>query len=392
MNRRRCGMVAIGLMAVGCSRGPSADSASKTAPPAKVEHPRTEAELSTVMLSADAVRRLGVESAPATVQQVSGSRTLGGEVTAPEGRSLVVTSPVAGTLASAGVTAAGARVRKGQAVFRLTPLAAGERDQPIEAQRAVSAAEAEAQAATQRLDRLTELLKGGAASQRSVEEARAQQEVAAAALAAARQRVTSLRRNPVGARGELTIAAPFDGILQAVTAAQGQTVAASAPLFEIVQVDALWVRVPIYAGDLDHVDTAQPAMLTSLDSSGPPRTLRRVATAPLRADPRAASVDLFYEIVGPVDTLRPGQRVSVQVPLVASTKGLVAPASALLYDMHGSTWVYEDQGNGKYVRRRVDVARQIGDRILIARGIAEGTRVVSVGAAELFGTEFATGK
>ena len=392
MNRRHFGIVAIGLMAVGCSRGPSAGSASKTAPPAKVEHPRTEAELSTVTLSADAVRRLGVESAPGTVQQVSGSRTLGGEVMAPEGKSLVVSSPTAGTLVSVGALAGGAHVRKGQAIFRLTPLAAGDRDQPIEAQRAVSAAEAEEQAVRQRLDRLTELLKEGAASQRSVEEARAQQEVAAAALAAARQRLTSLGRNPVGARGELTIAAPFDGVLQSVTAAQGQTVAASAPLFEIVQVDSLWVRVPIYAGDLDDVDTAQQAVLTSLDSSGPPRTLRRVTTAPLRADPRAASVDLFYEIVGPVDMLRPGQRVSVQVPLVASVKGLVVPASALLYDMHGSTWVYEDQGSGKYVRRRVEVARQIGDRILIARGIAEGVRVVRVGAAEIFGTEFATGK
>jgi multidrug efflux pump subunit AcrA (membrane-fusion protein) len=68
------------------------------------------------------------------------------------------------------------------------------------------------------------------------------------------------------------------------------------------------------------------------------------------------------------------------------------PDSAMLYDLHGSTWVYVDQGNNTYVRRRVDVARHVAGKIVIARGLAQGTRVVTRGAAELFGTEFGTGK
>ena len=60
----------------------------------------------------------------------------------------------------------------------LAPLASSERDQSIEARRAVEAAQAEAEAARLRLQRLEQLLKDGAASVRSVEEARGQLQVA----------------------------------------------------------------------------------------------------------------------------------------------------------------------------------------------------------------------
>jgi membrane fusion protein, heavy metal efflux system len=379
------------LLVTACSKTAPGENPSQKPAPAKVEHPRTEAELTTVTLSADAIRRIGVQTVAASTQPVPRSRTLGGEVMVPEGKAVVVSAPVAGTLVGAGAGTAGSRVRKGQPVFRLMPLAAGERDQRIEAQRAVDSAGAEEQAVKKRLDRLEQLLKDGAASVRAVEEARAQYEVAAAALTAARARLESLSNNPIGPQGELTITAPLDGVLQSVTAAQGQTVAASSKLFEIAQIDTLWVRVPVYAGEIGDVDMTQPASLTTLDGSGAPRTLRRV-TAPLTADPGAASVDVVYEIVGSPGSLRPGQRVSVQMPIVSSDKGLVVPDAAVLYDMHGTTWVYEDQGGGKYLRRRVEVARQTAGRALISRGLAEGTRVVTTGAAEIFGTEFATGK
>ena len=383
--------VVLWVVAAGCSRAPAADSAAKPAPPAKVEHPRTEADLTSVTLSPEAIKRIGIESAPATHEQVFATRTLGGEVAVPEGRSVAVTAPVAGTLTPINAMTAGSHVRKGQPLFRLIPLAAGERDQRIEAERAVSAAEAEEQSASQRLARLEGLLKDGAASIKAVEEARAQQRVAAAALVAARERLKSLNRNPIGAQGDLTLVAPLDGVLQSVAVAQGQTVAAAAPLFEVAQMDTLWVRVPVYAGDLSQMETTQPATLVTLDPSAPPRQLRRV-TAPLKADPGAASVDLFYEVVGASGALRPGQRISVDVPLRTSEKGLVVPESAVVYDVHGSTWVYVEQGSGTYVRRRVEAARHVGGKVVIARGLTEGTRVVTRGAAELFGTEFGIGK
>jgi RND family efflux transporter MFP subunit len=271
----------------------------------------------------------------------------------------------------------------------IAPLVPAERDQRIEAQRAVTSAEAEELAARQRVQRLEQLLKDGAASVRSLEEARAQHQVATAALTAARERLAGAATNPVGAQGELIVSAPFDGVVQAISAVPGQTVAASAPLLALAQIDALWVRVPVYAGDAGDVDEGLRAAVRRLGDTGAPMPATRV-TAPLQGNPSAASVDLYYAVTNS-GTLRPGERVLVELPLTSTEQGLVVPDTAVLYDIHGATWVYEDLGGNAYVRRRIEVARHAGNRAIIRRGLGEGVKVVTAGAAELFGTEFGAG-
>ena len=377
------------LVLAGCTKEQARPSAAAK-PPAAVEHPRTEADLTTVRLSPEAVKRLGLQSVPVRTGMASATHTLGGEVVVPEGRGVVVTAPVAGTLAGGQVPRAGARVRRGDRLMTIVPLVSGDRDQRIEAQRAVAAAEAEQQAARQRLERLERLLQDGAASVRSVEEARAQHTVALAAFTAARERLAGVSKNPVGAQGELIVSAPFDGVIQRISAVPAQTVAASAPLLEIAQVDTLWVRVAVYAGDVGEIDERQPAAVSRLGASEAPRTATRV-TAPLGGDPLAASVNFYYSVASGGAPLRPGERVLVEVPLKVSERGTVVPDAAVLYDIHGAAWVYEDLGNNAYARRRIEIARHAGNLVVVRRGIAEGARVVTAGAAELFGTEFGAG-
>jgi RND family efflux transporter MFP subunit len=376
------------LLAWGCS---SADApASKGEAPAHVEAPRPEAELTTVKLSAQAVTRLGIETAVVKIDAAAATRSLGGEVTVPEGRMVTVTAPVAGTLTMVSDIQPGSRVARGARLMTLAPLTSSERDQAIEAQRAFDAARAEAEASRLRLQRLEQLLKDGAASVRSVEEARAQAQINDAALNAAKERLAAVRQGPVGLQGEIAITAPLDGLIQSISAATGQTVAMSAPLLQIAQVSTLWIRVPVFAGDVDQIDAKQPVAITRLGRTDAPMAARRV-TAPLKADPAAASVDLYYELIGTGLSLRPGERVMAEVPLTGTQQGLVVPEAAVLYDIHGDAWVYEDLGGNAYARRRVQIARHAGDRAVIARGIAEGARVVTAGAAELFGTEFGAG-
>lgn len=381
-------LVMLAVLIAGCSRSDPVPAAHES--PASVEHPRTEAELSTIKLTTDAVKRLGIETVTVRTDVAAATRTLGAEIVVPEGRSLVVTAPVAGTLTGAAGPRPGVHVRRGERLMTIAPLVSADRDQRIEAQRAVTAAEAEETAARQRLQRLEQLLKDGAASARSVEEARAQHQVSLAGLTAARERLQGASRNPVGAQGELAVSAPFDGIVQRVSAVPGQTVAASAALLELAQVDTLWARVAVYAGDVAAVDESQPAFVRKLGASDAPVRATRVP-APLRGDPAAASVDLYYALSGAPNGLRPGERVLAELPLRSTETGLVVPDTAVLYDIHGATWVYEDLGGHAYVRRRVEIARHAGNSAVVRRGLTEGKRVVTAGAAELFGTEFGAG-
>jgi RND family efflux transporter MFP subunit len=381
-------VVVAAVMSGGCSSGGPPATPHEAA--ATVQNPRTEADLTTVTLSDDAVKRLGIATVTVTTESAPSTRTFGGDVVVPEGRSVVVTAPVAGTLTNASALKPGVRVRRGDPLMTISPLVPTERDQRIEAQRAVSAADAEELAARQRLQRLEQLLKDGAASLRSVEEARAQHQVTLASLTAARDRLAGVSRNPVGAQGELVVSAPFEGIVQRISAVPGQTVAASASLLEIAQVDTLWVRIAVYAGDANAINERDPVSVTKLGDTDPP--MRAVpVTAPLRADPAAASVELYYALPPTKGTLRPGERVLVEVPLESAEKGLVVPEAAVLYDVNGTTWVYEDLGNNAFTRRRLEIARHAGERAVVARGIAEGAKVVTTGAPELFGTEFGAG-
>lgn len=383
-------VVALSILVLSaCSREQPASVAHEP-PAATVSQPKAEAELTTVKLSPEAIKRLGVETEVAQVQDAAGTRTVGGDIIVPEGRRVQVTAPIAGTLVSAAARA-GATVADGASLFRIAPINPAERDQAAEARRGVEATQAEEQVARQRVQRLEQLLKDGATSTRAVEEARAQLEVATAALNAARERLKAIGQTTVGSQGDVMIRAPFAGTILSVSAAEGQTVASSAPLAEIAQVTTLWVKVPLYAGDAEGIDAAKPAAVTTLGSSRSPRPAVRI-TAPPTANPTSASIDLFYEVKGTGDTpLRPGERVTVQLPLKTTERGLVVSDRAVLYDISGGTWVYEDRGGGTYARRRIEIATHSGSLVVIARGIEPGTRVVTAGAAELFGTEFGAG-
>ena len=70
----------------------------------------------------------------------------------------------------------------------------------------------------------------------------------------------------------------------------------------------------------------------------------------------------------------------------------VVPYSAVVYEIDGKTWVYTNPEGTAYVRAPVTVDWIEGDRAILSDGPSVGTRVASVGASELYGAEYRTGK
>jgi hypothetical protein len=66
----------------------------------------------------------------------------------------------------------------------------------------------------------------------------------------------------------------------------------------------------------------------------------------------------------------------------------VIPYSAVVYDTDGSTWTYVNIAAGTYERKPVTVADINGDIAQLSAGPPAGSQVVTVGAAELLGTEY----
>jgi multidrug efflux pump subunit AcrA (membrane-fusion protein) len=98
-------------------------------------------------------------------------------------------------------------------------------------------------------------------------------------------------------------------------------------------------------------------------------------------------VDVFYELPNSNGKLIPGQRLGVSIPLEDAPESLTVPWSALVFDVHGGTWVYEQVGPHRYARRRVTVSYTVGTDGVLANGPPAGTMVVTAGVQELFGAE-----
>lgn len=86
------------------------------------------------------------------------------------------------------------------------------------------------------------------------------------------------------------------------------------------------------------------------------------------------------------------KRIGIETGQVSGAEGrLEAPYSALLYDTTGAEWVYTNPEGKTYKRAPVKVDRIEGDKMYLLKGPDAGTRVVTVGAAELYGAEFEVG-
>lgn len=70
----------------------------------------------------------------------------------------------------------------------------------------------------------------------------------------------------------------------------------------------------------------------------------------------------------------------------------VVPYAAVLYDAYGSTWVYTRTEEHSFVRARIVVDYIEGNVAVLSDGPPIGTEIVTVGGAELLGTEFEIGK
>ena len=187
----------------------------------------------------------------------------------------------------------------------------------------------------------------------------------------------------------LPIDAPLSGQVRTTLVREGEMVAAGAPLFEIVNTGQLWARVPVYVGDLGEIDAQQPAELTSLDGRYRGQTiLAPPIQTPPTATPLASAVDFYYAIDNAKGTLRPGERLTAQLVLNGNAEQNIVPWSAVIHDIYGGQWVYEQQSAGKFVRRRVEVAWVSEGRAVLSRGPAVGSVIVIAGAAELAGFEF----
>jgi RND family efflux transporter MFP subunit len=397
--------VVLALATAGCQPAGTAAAAktgAKNAPAAKVDGAPKEADLASVTLTPEAETRLGVATATVERKSVPKTATYGGEVVIPPGRLIAVTSPFVATIKpppGANLPLPGATVKEGQPILVLQVILAPE----ARAQIAPQMADAEGQVkqckeqlniAKVALERAKDLLRQNIGSSAAVVDTTANFDLAQTNLRNAEVRRDTLYKIAgdieAGAMNQ-TLTAPAAGIIQNVHAQPGQVVAAGAALFQVAGNDPLWVKVPVFVGDAKRLALNRPASIGSLSEvpGGPGERPGKPVAAPPAGDPLAATVHVFYEVANHDAFFCPGERVGVTLPLRGEDSNLTVPKASVVRDYHGGSWVYEKIGDHKYARRRVLVDRVVVDlAVLSSANLKPGSKVVTDGAAEIFGTEF----
>ncbi len=119
-----------------------------------------------------------------------------------------------------------------------------------------------------------------------------------------------------------------------------------------------------------------------------------VAPADAAAGPAAAVVEEIGDTELNTLTLTPQAvaRLGLEIAEVEAGEDgrLSIPYAALIYSHDGETWVYTNPEPEVFVRAAVEVDRIDTETVYLFTGPAPGTRVVTVGAAELYGAEFDT--
>jgi membrane fusion protein, heavy metal efflux system len=397
----------------GCSTK-SASTPAKPASPASVAKLPGEGDLVVVTLKPEAETRLAIKTGTVERRGVSRALTMGGDVVVPPGRSSIVSAPQTGSVVSADgglLPVPGLSVKKGQAIFTLLPILSADRAVLNTAERARF--EADKATAAGQLDIARPRFENAKTLLERTEKLAASRDVPASALIDARNAYDSAKAtldaaeklwsiyskavgegiDDAGKLAPLPLRAPADGVLINVAVQGGQQVPAGSVLFEVANLDPVYIKVPVFVGEEESIALDKDAAIGGLaDAPGKPtKPGKPVRTTP-SANALATTVDLYYEVENHDGKLRPGQRVGVTLPLKGDAESLVVPYASILYDHNGGGWVYESRGKHEFARRRVVVDHIVGQEAVLALGPKPGTKVVTDGAAELFGTEFGGSK
>lgn len=409
----------LSLMAVGCDSSSQShdkdDHSAVTVKRVEVKNPTPEIALTTVMLSEDAQRHLDIKTCEVKRESVPQFRTYGGYAVVPEGRSITISAPLTGTIAQhsgASWPQPGSQVAIGAILFELNPSLRGDREVLSPADRIslartmsdleaacaqalgdVDATSVKLESAAIAMRRAERLVKENAGSVRALDEATANHRLAQTELDAAQSRAEVLRKTLSDIEGSaedssLFVTSPFEGILQKLLVANREFVGSGAPLCEIIAIHPIWIKVPVYVGDMALLARGKPARVFGLGDSEDRFRMARPVSAPPTANSKTFTVDWYYEIENPELTIVPEQRFMVDIPVHGAEEALVIPWASVVHDIHGDQWAYRESTPGVYVRQRVAVLRVVEDRASIVRGLSQGDQVVYEGVAELFGIEF----
>ncbi len=217
-------------------------------------------------------------------------------------------------------------------------------------------------------NRLLPVYEAGGISTQQIEQAKAQLDVL-------REVVANLKRN-------IEYRSPLTGVVTARNAEAGDLLAGQ-PIVHVMQIDPLKVIVNISEQYLPFVKQGMPVDL-KVDIL-PDRTFEgRVSLIYPALDPATRTFRVEVKVPNADRTLRPGMFARTTFDM-GHKQGVMVPDVAVQKQVGtAERYLYVIVGDSVAERRRVELGRQVGDRVDILSGVAPGERVAVTALSKLY--------
>jgi len=325
------------------------------------------------------IQALGIQTAPLQSQTGSVKASFPAQAVVPAKAEQVVSSPVDGMVAQL-------LVQQNQAVRSGAPLVRIVSPELGQLQLQLLQATARATLARQAAQREQALFDEGIIPQRRVQEAQAALKEGEAALnqAKAALRLSGMPAatiERIAASGKtqdsITLAATQAGIVTEIAVKPGQRVEAATALLHVAQTDSLWLDIQLPVSE----SVNWPAG-TKVEVPGRNITARILSVSPTVL-PSSQTVVLRAAVEGKTGQIRPGEFVTVELPVAAIQDGWDVPLSAVAHDGN-QAYVFVRTPDG-FEARPVKVAASAGQRVLVQGPLKAGEQVAVSGVVALKG-------
>jgi Cu(I)/Ag(I) efflux system membrane fusion protein len=209
----------------------------------------------------------------------------------------------------------------------------------------------------------------GGGSERLVEDARNRLEL----LGISPEEIGKIERSGKPMRA-VPIRSPVAGYVIRKNVQQGVFVDPGTVLFEVADLNTVWVLAAVYEFDVARVKLGQSATFTS--GALPGKTFQgKVRFIHPALDPATRTLQIRLELPNPKLELRPGLYGDAVVQLGGEV-GLVVPRDAVV-DTGEAQYIFLSLPGGRFEPRAVKVGARAGERIQILEGVSEGDQVVT---------------
>jgi RND family efflux transporter MFP subunit len=195
------------------------------------------------------------------------------------------------------------------------------------------------------------------------------------AVRMARTQATMARKKLADTR----ITSPFSGIVARRGVEPGELAGPGLPVFTIMQIDPVQVRVGVPESEIARFAIGQHALLTipALKDAEFDGVVRVIGIA---ADPASRTYTVKAEVPNPAHRLRPGMIAEARFENKTKSAVLTVPAEAVVPDVDGVTRVFVYDPKEQRVRsRRVDVGAAYGTEVEIRSGLTPADTIVTGG-------------